>query len=77
MHVPTEQSRAVALQDRVGALVDAVRNLDVIAALRRSPRRVGDGQASQVEQMRALVLGIGLPGHRVGDLAERHADQLL
>ncbi|MNR57907.1 hypothetical protein D3C85_1787760 [compost metagenome] len=61
----------------MGAPADPLRDLDVIAALWGAARGAGYRQASQVEQVRTLMLCVGVPCHRMGYVVERHADQLI
>ncbi|MNR67577.1 hypothetical protein D3C85_1916600 [compost metagenome] len=68
---------SIAYQDRTGAVVDALANIDFIATLVSTACGGCDGKTRQVEQVGALMTGIGLPGDGVGYPVQFHAQQLL
>ncbi|MNL64062.1 hypothetical protein D3C87_1882400 [compost metagenome] len=58
-------------------MVDALADIDVITTLLGTACGGCDGKTRQVEQVGALMTGIGLPGDGVGYSVQFHAQQLL
>ena len=65
----------VTAQQRLRVAVYAIGYLDVVLASRAVTRRRGDGQAGQIEQVGALLAGVGSAGDGTGNFVQRHPDQ--
>jgi hypothetical protein len=61
----------------MGAPIHMARDLDIEAARRVAAAGRGNGQAGEVEHVGALLGGVGMQGHRIGDRVEAHACQRL